>query len=448
MRFDPGDADAGVKGEVEDSLLGIEKLIASNNGSKVGKWCREQRRDLERSAEIDSKALALQQAATQNCVENIGEEVDRQTQERSKAATAASKYRADREKDFLEDLRQVGESHAEATAKVVCEYTSKVRAIGEVWDANAWDRLDKQLGAISWQQARMLHASNPTAGVADVYTSGVLTEYLAAEKEGWARSQQNDLDRLTADIQAEADQVFANLQTRLRKMAPEAILVKPWIERLSEMVAAEKDRLKVLEREATSAYESEIDAATWQCSEDYHGYDSELQRILVRALEERCTSLSEGRSLKLSLCRWRLDYQVLYSKNLVQIKLEHSQRRGSNANFGQAKETAPRRFMMVRRLMRRLWTHGKVPQKEIHAFLKKVQDSALRHGVGFEFEAAYRKEIEKHGATPLIAQAANPAVLDLWMEAYYLHRKNKDGDDDELDMSQKAVAKRGTGFIS
>lgn len=309
----------------------------------------------------------------------------------------------------------------------------------------------------------MVHAANPTAGVADVYTCGALNEYLQAEKEGWARSQQNDLDRLTADIQSEADSIFTNLQSRLKRMAPETILVKPWIERLTEMVSAEKDRLKVLEQEATNAYESEIDAATWQCSEDYHGYDSELQRILVRCLDERCRSLTQARELKLALCRWRLDYQKLYTKDLHQIKHEYTQRRSTNTIFTTAKETAPRRFMMVRRLMRRLWTHGKVPYTEIHSFLTRVCDCACRHGVGQEFVPLYKKEIEKYGALPLIAQARNPDKLDLWMQALHLHKKpqkekpegeeSKDPDqghtmDFAQGLSRKQLAKRGTGFIS
>jgi len=332
----------------------------------------------------------------------------------------------------------------------VREYTSKVRAIGEAWDANAWDKLDRQLGAVSWQQARMVHASNPTAGVADVYTSGALTEYLQSEKEGWARSQQNDLDRLTVDIQSEADQIFQNLQYRLRKMAPEAILVKPWIEKLSDLVAVEKERLKVIEQEATSAYESEIDAATWQCSEDYHGYDSELQRILVRCLDERCLSLTEGRNLKLALCRWRLDYQKMYHKELLGISSgkESNSRKSTNNLYMEAKETAPRRFMMVRRLMRRMWQQGKVPQKEMHSFLTKVCNSACRHGVGQNFAPLYKAEIEKWGATPLIAHCRKPEALDLWMQALVLHKKPKKEDGEGYgDLTKKQAAKRGTGFF-
>jgi hypothetical protein len=462
----PGGEDDGqeahVKREVEDFVLSIERLITTHNGSQLSKWCREQHRDLQRSAEIDSKALGLQEETTETCIRDIKEEVDRQTMDKNKASNAALRYRDEKEREFAEELRKVGESHTEAAAEAVREYTSKVRAVGEQWDANAWDRLDRQLGAVSWQQARMVHASNPTAGVADVYTTGALNEYLEAEKEGWARSQEHDLERLTADIQAEAGQVFTNLQARLRKMAPEAILVKPWIEKLTEMVAEEKKRLKVLEQEATSAYESEIDAAMWQCTEDYHGYDSELQRILVRCLDERCRSLTQCRELKLALCRWRLDYQRLYIKDIHQVKTEYQQRRSTNTIFATAKETAPRRFMMVRRLMRRLWSHGKVPYPERHAFLKKVCDVACRHGVGSEFSKLYRTEIEKYGALPLIDQARNPEALQLWMQALVLHKKPKketeDVDDDKaldeshtmdfaMGLSRKNLAKRGTGFV-
>jgi len=277
------DPDAEVKEQIEEIVIGIENLITEHNGVHLGNWCSGQRRHLDSTAAIENTALALQEATTTACIEDISEELDKQTDERSKAIAASSKYRDEKDRELMLDLEQVAESHAQVCSEIVCECTSQVRAIGEAWDANAWDRLDRQFGAVSWQQARMVHAQNPTAGVADVYTCGALNEFLQAEKEGWVRSQQNDLERLTTEIQNEADHIFMKLQEKLKRMAPEAILVKPWIEKLCEMVALERDRLKALEQEATSAYESEVDAATWQCSEDYHGYDSELQRILCAA---------------------------------------------------------------------------------------------------------------------------------------------------------------------
>jgi len=414
--------------EVNQAVKGIEETITRHHGKELERWTSQQADGLAVSSRVDSLVLELQQKSSEKCLNEVATEIERLTRERRKASSEMAKYRGDREKDFHKGLRQLGEMHAVESASVVRGFTGKLRAIGEAWDASAWDRLERQLGAVSWQQARMVHATNPTAGVADVYTRGALEDYLASEKEGWARSQQNDLDRLQSDIQGEAEQVLKNLQNKLKKMAPEAILVQPWIERLNDMVSAEKDRLKVLEQEATNAYESEIEAAMWQSSEDYHGYDSELQRILVRCLDERTESLTKMRELKMALCRWRLHYQRTYDTNLNSMRTEYSQRRSTNTILQSAKTTAPRRFHMVRRLMRRLWSHGKVPHGEIHAFLIRVTEVVIRKGAGQKLLELYEKEIAGFGATPLISQADDPDKLDTWMDAVVLHKSRDSAD--------------------
>lgn len=438
---------AKVKDRVEDYILGIEKVITQHNGEQLAQWCREQHRDILRSAKIDTKTLGLQEDEVARVAAETRDVVAEQRTERNEASAAAARDRTERDRDFTDELRAVGEVHAEATSRMIREYTAKVRQQGAKWDEKAWLILDKKLGDVTFETAQMVHKENPTAGVADVYASGALHEYLAAEKEGWSRSQKNDLDTLTADIQNEADVIFQNLQVKLRRMAPEDILVKPWVERLKEMVAAEKDRLKALEQEATRTYEAEIDVATWQCSEDYHGYDSELQRILVRCLDERCRSLTQARELKLALCRWRLDYQKMFTRDVSTTKRDYVHRRSSNTWMNEAKETGPRRFMMVRRLLRRLWTHGKVPYSEMHDFLRRVTDCACKHGCGKDvFLPLYRKEIEKYGALPLVAQARNPEVLDLWMQALVLHKKkpNQEAQNDKpKDDSKKQSPKKG-----
>jgi len=321
----------------------------------------------------------------------------------------------------------------------------------------AWDRIDKQLGAISWAQARAIHQSNPTAGVADVFASGLLTEHLNTEKDGWSRSQQNDLERLQADVQGEANEIFQNLQAKLRKMTPEAILVKPWTEKLSEMLSSETSRLKAIEQEVYSSYEGEITSAMWQCLEDYHGYEAELQRILFRCMEERRRSLTQMRQLKLALCRWRLDYQSTYAQSISAIKQEYKQRRSTNTILTTAKETAPRRFMMVRRLMRRIWQNGQVPDHEIHGFLAKVCDCACKNNPGNKFSQMYRQELDQYGALVLVPRAKDAQSLNLWLSAVGFQRgrsvkkRTDDEQDDEEEEedeipSQRKLARRGTGW--
>merc|ERR1719253_1569749 len=182
---DVSEEDVTVKEEVEECVTGIERLITDHNGNRLARWCSDQYQDIQLSSEIDRRILVLQQAAAESCSDAIGEELHNQSMERAKASAAAARYHDAKERAFEQELHGSGERYAETTAEIVRGYTSKVRTMGEAWDANAWDRLDRQLGSVSWQQARLVHATNPTAGVADVYSSGALNEYLQEEKEGW-----------------------------------------------------------------------------------------------------------------------------------------------------------------------------------------------------------------------------------------------------------------------
>merc|ERR1740123_2832562 len=267
---------------------------------------------------------------------------------------------------------------------------------------------------IAWQHIRMAHATNPSTGIADVLLRGELLPHLEREREGWARSQRSDIERLQAEIQDECGSIFAALEARLKDMAPEALFVKPWVSQLTEMVEAEKVRLKVLEAEVIKAYESEIDAAMWQCEEDYRGYDGELQRVLFRSFEARFQRAREMRELKLALCRWRLDYQAALHQHSERLSKDVD-RRHSNHSLLQAREAGPARFAMMRRLVRRLWQHSKVPVPEIHEFLGRVTDLLSKRKEDAEvakIRSFYREELKKHGAVPLLQHAQRPELLE------------------------------------
>jgi len=105
---------------------------------------------------------------------------------------------------------------------------------------------------------------------------------------------------------------------------------------------------------------------------------------------------------------------------------------------------------MVRRLLRRLWEHGKVPHSQIHKFLIGICDAVCRyqHVAALEFAPLYKREVQKFGAESLIDKASNPEVLDLWMQAIVLHKKPTTGADGKpLDGSTRGQLKRGTGFV-
>lgn len=412
------DPDA-VQDEIERWLKQVERLISGHHGDQLTAWTSNQQRSIEQTADADAFAFAQQEASSMECIQNILGDVEEQRIERNRARAVTAEFRAERDHEFAEELRSVGEVHSQQASELVRTYTSKVRAIGEAWDANAWDRLDRALGTITWQQARQVHATNPTAGVADVYMRGELDEYLVSERDGWNRSQKNDLERLQQEIQQESENVFKNLQSKLKRMAPEALLVKPWANQLTEMAKTESERLNALEQEVVGAYESEIDAAMWQCEEDYRGYDAELQRILFRSLDERVQSAAQMREMKLALCRWRLDYQRHYQFNLMTLGRDLGDRRSTNTMMTTVRQTGARRFLMVRKLLRRLWMSGRLPSKEIHSFLSKVSDHVAKNDkeATDSMRALYESEIRKYGATALIEHASNKKTLDIFMAA-------------------------------
>mmetsp|Transcript_24758 Transcript_24758/g.43326 ORF Transcript_24758/g.43326 Transcript_24758/m.43326 type:complete len:442 (-) Transcript_24758:120-1445(-) len=437
---DAVDAD-WVQQDIERWLKEVEGLIVEHHAEQLGHWTKMQKIELDCAAESDSIVFAQQEAASLDCIQSILGDVEGQRDERNEYREAASEFREENDQEFEQELLAAGSAHAERTSEMVQFYSAKMRAIGEAWDANAWDRLDRALDNISWQKARQVHAANPTAGIADVYLRGELQDYLVAEREGWARSQKNDLERLQQEITQESDHIFKSLQAKLQKMAPEAVLVKPWANQLTQMASNESQRLIALEQEVCGAYESEIDAAMWQCEEDYRGYEAELQRILYRTVEERFRSAQQMRDMKLALCRWRLEFQKTYQFNVMTIGREESTRRSTNTMYDTVRETGPRRFLMVRKLLRRLWHGGRVPSKEMHSFLARICDFTARNDkeVGDHMTTLYENEIRKYGGMALIDHARNKQQLNLFMKATIplKHKKEEAQKEQETDSSQQ-----------
>merc|ERR1712167_140476 len=101
---------------------------------------------------------------------------------------------------------------------------------------------------------------------------------------------------------------------------PANLPIKPVLDRLTQMATSEKTRLAALCDEVSAPIQAEIDAALHRCEVDYHGFETRLQEVIMRTMDERFKKEAAMRELKLALCRWRLDYQKTYHRACAKIE--------------------------------------------------------------------------------------------------------------------------------
>lgn len=415
--------------QMDEHLAQAEKKILAHHSVQLTKWTREQQLALQRAAELDAGAIQARSSASDACVVAIRADVEAHAEQRDEAQTMAAESRGVREDQFHAELRELGDERATEAAECVRRCSENLRNRGEEFEGSAWEKMDSDLSAIAWREARAVHALNLPNGVAEVYNRGELQPYLDAERDGWARSQKADLERLRSEIDAECQQVFKNLEKKLKSVAPSGMLFAPALEKLQEMAAGEKRRLEELEQEVCSQYASEIDAALHRCEEDYRGYDCELQEVIFRTLDQRFKNACAMRQLKLALCRWRLDYQRAYHDQCARLASQ-PEPADSKDKFDndkqQVRNAAGRRQLdKLRRAVLKIWAQGKVPVSEIHKFLGRVTESVARDGMAEPILNLYQEELKQYGALPLLEHASSPEVLSCWLDSLTAGRQDR-----------------------
>merc|ERR1712125_14612 len=206
--------------------------------------------------------------------------------------------------------------------------------------------------------------------VGKIHDRGELVEHLEKELGGWQQSQENDLRLLCDEIDGECDRVFASLGKKLTESWPANLPIKPVLDRLTQMANSEKTRLAAVCEEVSAPLQSEIDAALHRCEVDYHGFETRLQEVIMRTMDQRFKNEAAMRELKLALCRWRLDYQKTYHRTCAKSEKEKEQHTAYNRNTTKdGPDGSMRRLERLRRIVHRTWERGNAPLAEMSAFV-------------------------------------------------------------------------------
>lgn len=311
------------------------------------------------------------------------------------------------------------------------------------------------MSGITWQHARAIHGLNLRNVVAEVYKTGQLKPYLDAEVDSWASSQKADLERLRDEISLDFDSVMHKLDQQVKGLAPASLAQPPGVkEKLNEMAASERNRLSTLEAEVSAHFSKEIGGALAQCKDDYKKYEASLQEVIFQTLEQRHRNANIMRQLKISLCRWRLDYQRAYHDQVAKLANQANDDSNSRASDVSAakmsekynQERSQMRNVQTKRMMEKLrlevvklWEQGGIPVSEIHKFLGRVTDTVARDGLAEPILHVYQEELKRYGALPVLESASQPDVMQCFLESLMGTQKDSRGGRDSSIMNRGSI---------
>jgi len=399
---------------MDEALSSVERCIHSYHGARLAAWTAEQREVLRRAADLDRDALETQRGISEACFDGLVADLEGHKNAREEVMAKSLESMHLSETDFIAELRVMGEAQIARVQELVTGNSQKVVANGDAWLESQWDIFDGQLRTILWQHVRLLSGMSVAEGKAEMFQTGMLQPHLDKEREGWAESQEQDLQLLQSEVEKEHKEAFTVQAAKLKEFATNAV-GGCRAEQLRILAEEEQRKLADLEGEVRAAYDAEMRAAIVQAEEDYRGYDLELQSVLLRTMRKRISDAAHMRRLKLALCRWRLDYQRVFHEHCTTMS-DPTTTLIAPIPEPTEDETA-RQLHLVRQLVVDLWAKNKTPNSEIRRFLNGVEAAAVGAGSSQPLMKVYQEELSQYGALPILEHADRPELMDVWLEA-------------------------------
>jgi len=404
-----------------DQLLAqAEQCIIGYQIDQLQQWAGEQRFALERSALLDSEAVAEQAALLDNCLDCIRTETaDYQAPIQNVLRDDAQRLHK-RDEEFRQELRALGNAFSAESNDIVGKAKAKVQHTQSTFEEKEWDRLENSLRDVMLKHAQLHHGAGVVDGFAELWVHGDFQANLAQEKEEWAMSQNRAEQLLHAEMDAQNEREYMELEERMKVLSPDIILGQNGNAKLDEMAEEESRRLLTIETDLHNYYTSEIEEARLQCEENYRTFDRMLQDILVRTLEARVRNAAYMRKYKLAMCRWRLEYQRVYHEHCAKTFEKMEAKPGwqpQQESKGSTRHADQQRLDVVRRLVQGLWYRNKPPTSEVNKFLAGVSDTAAKAGLAMPLIRVYEDELRRFGALPLVDHASRPELLECWLQA-------------------------------
>eukprot|EP00930_Biecheleria_cincta_P030228 TRINITY_DN20943_c0_g1_i1.p1 TRINITY_DN20943_c0_g1~~TRINITY_DN20943_c0_g1_i1.p1 ORF type:complete len:479 (-),score=76.51 TRINITY_DN20943_c0_g1_i1:302-1738(-) len=448
---------ASASEQVSRLLVQVEEAVVDRHVGRLIKWSDDQRVLLRKAWKLEDTAIDAQARVFQNLVDGVQNGLRDKNMERTNAKVSAATGREDCIKGVYDEFRKIGKSWDAIARAGLHKQKQRLQATGETEIGHKWKSLEQALQKVLWQRHTTMHRSGlsnerePQGGavsaddIREVWTSGELSSHLVTESDGWGRSQRTDLAHLLADVNAEFESKFQDLEDGLRTSTLSHWLAGNQgvagnsepdpIQQLRAFAENTRARLSSVSEELLARYSTDISGSLHCCEEDYRKYDCELHSIQVKAAQRRFQDAAAMRRLKLALCHWRLDYQQAFHESRLQAtgqapssptsspsRLSMPSQDASQVMSSSVQPPQPnilqQRFDTARHLVRGLWSKHAVPPSEVHAFLSKVAQAAARDGNAAPLLKLYRQELKRYGALALVEHAQKPELLQCWFREF------------------------------
>jgi len=265
-----------------------------------------------------------------------------------------------------------------------------------------------------WRQSRVCRGPSLSRTVAELHGQQKLVPHLNAERSAWAMSQHADLEGMEQEVDLECRSILRDLEDSLSSMSPDVMLSHP---HASESSAWRRDPVVAVAGNLDVSHGPEIDAVLCQSERQYHQYDEDLQKLLLKTLRDRFDNAACMRQLKLSLCKWRLDYQQAYHENRAQ--LAHTilaAMHTINSVKSWEDSSGCHLFDAVRHLILRVWDTFPVPLEEVQCFQRQICQVLANGNHGSSMLRLFEDELKRHGALQLVDQLGQPDVVEHWLQ--------------------------------
>lgn len=438
--------------QVDSLLVQVEDAVVDRHVGRLIKWSNDQKTLLQKSWKLEETAIDAQARLFQNLVNGVQDGLRDKHAERTNSKVYAANGREECIEGACAEFRRLSKSWDAIAQAALHKQRQRLQATSETAITRKWQFLEQALQKVLWQRHTTMHrfglgneresqgGAISADDIQEVWTSGELSSYLKTESDGWARSQQTDLEHLLADVCAEFDSKFQELEDGLRTSTPSHLLAgnqraasnkEPHpMQQLQAYAEHTRARLSSISEELLARYTTDISQSLHCCEEDYRNYDCELHSIQVKAVQRRFQDAAAMRRLKLALCHWRLDYQRAFHASRLQATGQtHGSPRSSPSHLSMPSQDASQvvssvqppqpnilqqRFDTARHLVRGLWSKHAVPSSEVHSFLSKVSQAAARDGNAAPLLKLYRQELKRYGALALVEHAQKPELLQCW----------------------------------
>lgn len=225
---------APVLEQVDSLLVQVENAVVDRHVGRLTKWSDDQKSLLQKSWKLEEAAINSQAQLFQNLVNGVQDGLRDKHTERTNAKIHSANGREECIEGVCAEFRRLSKSWDVIVQAELHKQRQRLQATSEKAITRKWQVLEQALQKVFWQRHTTMHrlglggneresqggAAVSADDIQEVWTSGELNPFLKTESDGWGKSQTTDLEHLLADVYAEFDSRFQELEDGLRTSSP------------------------------------------------------------------------------------------------------------------------------------------------------------------------------------------------------------------------------------